>query len=145
MARCGRFPASRAGRRRLVSPWLLPVAAEELERLISVESVPLGSEDAHDGLCSLLVDKEGPEDAGDLSCREFRRRQWTRQEPSVWSGRSPACRDHHLVGRAARVAPTVEAHPFTVRPSHGAAFPGLSDPGPGATVSPALTDLREGP
>jgi len=122
------------------------VAAKEVEpRLLSIESVPLGSEDEPDGLCSLSVNKEGPEDAGDPSRREFRRRPWSRQELFVCRGRSAACRDRIRVGRAGREAPTVKADAVTARPSPGGAFPGVYDPGPGATVSPALVDMGEGP
>ena len=62
-ARCGRFSAARARRRRRGAPWSLRLSAVEAElRLLLVESVPLGSEDEPDGLCSLFVVEEGPDD-----------------------------------------------------------------------------------
>jgi len=74
-ARCGSFSAARARRRRRGTPWSLPLSAVEVElRLLLVESEPLGSEDEPGGLCSLSVEEEGPDDGGDLSRREGRRR-----------------------------------------------------------------------
>jgi len=145
-ARCGRLSAPRARRRRLSASWSLPLLAGEVElRLPFVESVPMGSEVEPDGLCSLSVDEEGPENGGALSRREWRRRCCSRRAPSLGGRRAAAFRDRDRVGRPARVAATVGADPVAARPSPRAVPPGVSEPCPGASVSPALAHIGEGP
>jgi len=91
-ARRGRLSAARARRERRVAQRALPVAEGEVEPArLSVEPVPLDSEAEPDGLGSLSVDEQVPEDGSDASRRERRRRGIPRVETSL--GRpSPAGR-----------------------------------------------------
>jgi len=142
-ARCGPLSDPRGPLRLLIAPLSPPLSADEVEkRLLVVESVPLGSEDETDGRCSLSVDEEGPEDGSDLSRREWRRRSCSRRAPTIGIWRTAACRDRDTVGRAAQVAATVKADPFTARPPPRAVPPVASNQCARATVSPAHTDLE---
>jgi len=122
------------------------VAGEEVEPLLlSVESAPLGSEEEPYGLCSLSVDEGGPEDGGDPSRRERRRRRFPRVETSFGLLRSAARCDCDRVWRAARLPATVKADPVMPRPPAGGRPPDVPDPGPGGAGAPALTDAGDGP
>jgi len=93
----------------------LPVAEEGVEQARpSVEPAPADSEDEPDGLGSLSVDEGGPEDGGDASRRDRRRRRVPRVETS--SGRPRPTRRFGCdrVGRAVWLAPTVTAGPVAL-------------------------------
>jgi len=145
-ARCGLFSAARARRRRRGAPWSLPLAAVEVElRLLLVESVPLGSEDEPGGLCSHSVEEASPDDGGDWSRREGRRRRCSRRAPSLGVRAVGACRELDRGDRSQRVANTARAGATPVPPASRDDLPCVSEPGPGAAVSPALADSDEGP
>jgi len=145
-ARCGRFSAARARRRRLGAPWSLPLSAVEVElRLLLVESEPLVSEDEPGGLCSLSVEEEGPDDRDDLSRREGRRRCCSRRAPSLGVRAVGACRERDRGDRSRQVADTARAGATPSPPASRGVLPCCAEPGPGAAVSPALADSGEGP
>jgi len=145
-ARCGRFSAARAHRRRRGAPWSLPLSAVEVELLLlSVESNPMGSEDEPGGLCSLSVEEEGPDDGGDLSRREERRRRCSRRAPSLGVRAAGACREHDRENCPRRVAATARAGATPAPPASRDDLPCVSEPGPGAAASPAPADSDEGP
>jgi len=85
--------------------------------MLFVESVPLGSEDEPDGLCSLSVEEEGPDDGGDLSRREGLCRCCSERAPSLGGRPAAACSDLDLVDRPVRVGTTVRAGATAARPS----------------------------
>jgi len=144
--RCGRLSAAQARRRRLSAPWSLPLSAVEVElRLLFVESVPMGSEYEPDGLCSLSVEEEGPDEGGDWSRREGRRWRCSRRAPSLGVRAVGACRERDRGDRPRRVAAAARADATAAPPAPRDERPGVSEPGPGAAVSPALADSGEGP
>jgi len=145
-ARCGRLSATRARRRRRVAPGSLPEAETEVElRLLSLQSAPLESGDESDGLGSLSVDEGGPEDGGDASRRERRRRRFLRVETSLGRLRTAAHCDCARVGRSARLAATVKVDPFMPRPPAGGRPPDVPGPGPGSAGALAPADAGDGP
>jgi len=90
----------------------LPVAKEEVEQAqLSIEPVPLDSEDEPDGLASLSVDESGCDDRGDAARRERRRRRVSRVENSLGRPRPADRCDCDCVGLAIRLAATVRAVP----------------------------------
>jgi len=113
--------------------------------LLLVESVPLGSEDKPGGLCSLSVEEEGPDDRGDLSRREERRRRCSRLAPSLGVRAVGACRERDRRDRPLRVTATARAGATLVPPASRDDFPCVFEPEPGAAVPPALADSDEGP
>jgi len=122
------------------------VAEAEVEPLLlSVESAPLEWEDESDGLGSLSVDEGGPEDGGDASRRERRRRRLPRVETSLGRLRSAARCDCDRVGRSARLVATVRVDPVMPRPSAGGRPPDVPGPGPGGASVLALADAGDGP
>jgi len=104
----------------------------------------MGMEEERDGLCSLSVADEGPEAEGDRSHCDCRRRWWFQQERFLGRRRSAAFCDRARTGRAAPVAPPVNADAVTAPPPAGRTPPGVSDRGSGAAGSLALEDPEEG-
>ena len=88
------------------------MAEEEVQPArLSVEPVPLDSEDKPDGIGSLSVEEGGPEDGSDASRRERRRRRVPRVENSLGRLRSAVRCDCDRVRRAVRLAATVRVGP----------------------------------
>jgi len=145
-ARCGRLSAARARRRRRVAPGSLPVAEDEVEpSLLSVDSAPLAADDELDGLSSLSVDEEGPDEGGDGARRAWRRCRWPFVGAAFRCRRSAPLRDRGRAGRAAGEAVTVKADPVRVAPPVRGRSPDVPDPGPGGAGPPALAVPGEGP
>jgi len=144
--RCGLFSAARVRRRRRGASCSLPLSAVGVKLLLLlVESVPLGSEDEPGGMCSLSVEEEGPDDGGDLSRCQGRRRGCSRRAPSLGVCAVGACRERDREDRSQRVAATSRAGATLAPPASRDDLPCVSEPGPRAAVSPALADSDEGP
>jgi len=74
-----------------------------------------------------------------------RKRRFSRRAPSLGGRPAAACRDHDRGDSPARVAATVSTGAPAARPAPRADLPGVSEPSPGAAVSPSLADLGDGP
>jgi len=145
-ARCGFLSAARVRRRRRVALVSLPVAEDEVESsLLSVDSAPLEAEYELDGLSSLSVDEEGPDDGGDGTCRACRRRRRPLEGTAFGCRCSAPLRDRGRAGRAASEAVTVKADPVRVAPPVRGRSPDVPDPSSGGAGPPALAVQGEGP